>query len=59
MKISRDRKKGKLWLSRKSYIENVLDRFNISKAKPASSALASYLRLSSKQSHISEKQKMK
>jgi hypothetical protein len=58
MKISRDRKKGKLWLSQESYIEKVLDRFNMSKAKPMSSTLASHLKLSSKQSPINEKEKV-
>jgi len=37
MKISRDRKNGRLWLSQESYIEKVLDRFNMSNAKPVSS----------------------
>jgi hypothetical protein len=54
MKISRDRKNGRLWLSQESYIEKVLDRFNMSKAKPASSPLAGNLKLSSKQSPTSE-----
>jgi hypothetical protein len=31
MKISHDRKKGKLWLSQESYIEKVLDMFNMGK----------------------------
>ena len=33
MKISCDRKNEKLWLSQESYIEKVLERFNMSKAK--------------------------
>jgi hypothetical protein len=57
MKISRDRKKEKLWLSQESYIEKVLDRFNMCKANPMSSTLAGYLKLSSKQSPTSEKEK--
>jgi hypothetical protein len=57
MKISHDRKIGKLWLSQKSYIDKVLDRFNMSKAKPVSSTLAGHLKLSSKQSLTSEKEK--
>jgi len=56
MKISRDRKNGRLWLSQESYIEKVLDRFNMSKAKPVSSPLAGHLKLSSKQSPTSEKE---
>jgi hypothetical protein len=31
MKIARDRKKGKLWLLQESYIEKVLNMFNMSK----------------------------
>jgi hypothetical protein len=57
MKISRDRKNGKLWLSQESYIEKALDRFNMSKAKPVSSTLAGHLKLSSKQSPTNEKEK--
>ena len=49
MKISRDRKNRKLWLSQESYIEKVLERFNMSEAKAVCSPLASHLKLSSKQ----------
>ena len=48
MKISRDRKNMKLWLSQESYIEKVLERFNMSKAKVVCSPLVSHLKLSSK-----------
>ena len=57
IKISRDRTNGKLWLSQESYIEKVLDKFNMGKAKPMSSPLGSHLKLSSKQSLSSEKEK--
>ena len=33
MKISRDRKNEKLWLSQESYIEKVLERFNMTKPR--------------------------
>jgi hypothetical protein len=56
MKISCDRKNARLWLSQESYIEKVLDRFNMSKAKPVSSPLVGDLKLSSKQSPTSEKE---
>jgi len=49
-------KNGRLWLSQESYIEKVLDRFNMSKAKPVSSPLAGHLKLSSKKSPTSEKE---
>ena len=33
MKISRDKKNGKLWISQESYINKVLEQFNMSKEK--------------------------
>ena len=59
MKISRDRKNGKLWLSQKAYIEKILERFNMSKAKTISSPLVGHFKLSSKQCPTSEKKKKK
>lgn len=58
MKITRDRKNGKLWLSQERYIEKVLERFNMSKAKPVGTPLANHFKLSSKQSPASEKEKI-
>ena len=55
MKISRDRKNGKLWLSQESYIVKVLERFNVSKAKAVCSPLAGHLKFSSKQCPTSDK----
>ena len=55
MKISRDRKNRKLWLSQESYIEKVLERFNMSKAKAVCSPIASHLKLSSNQCPTSKK----
>ena len=55
MRISRDRKNRKLWLSQESYIEKVLERFNMSKAKAVCSPLAGHLKLSLKQCPTSEK----
>ncbi|KAL6327365.1 hypothetical protein AAG906_018967 [Vitis piasezkii] len=49
---SANRTNGKLWLSQESYIEKVLDKFNMGKAKPMSSPLGSHLKLSSKQSPL-------
>lgn len=61
MKIIRDRKKKELWLSQERYIEKVLERFNMSTAKPVVSPLAGHFKLSSKQCPTSEngKQEMK
>lgn len=58
MKISRDRQNRKLWLSQETYIEKVLERFNMSKAKAVGSPLASHLKLSSEQCPKSEKEKL-
>ncbi|KAG8485659.1 hypothetical protein CXB51_018846 [Gossypium anomalum] len=46
MKILRDRKTIKLYLSQKGYIEKVLCRFNMQSAKPVSTPLAAHFRLS-------------
>ena len=46
MEIVRDRKSGKLYLSRRGYIEKVLRRFNMPNAKLVSTPLAAHFRLS-------------
>ncbi|KAL6350377.1 hypothetical protein AAG906_004328 [Vitis piasezkii] len=56
MKISRDRKNGKLWLSQEAYIEKILERCNMSKAKTISSPLVGHFKLTSKQCPTSEKE---
>ena len=57
MKISRDRKNGKLWLSQEDYIEKVLEKFNMSKAKSVCSPLAGHFKLNSEQCPTSDKDK--
>lgn len=57
MKISRDRQNGKLWLSQEKYVEKVLERFNMSKAKPVTTPLAGQFALSTNQCPTSEKDK--
>ncbi|KAL0341523.1 UNVERIFIED_CONTAM: Retrovirus-related Pol polyprotein from transposon TNT 1-94 [Sesamum calycinum] len=49
MEIHRDRGSRKLWLSQRGYVEKVLDRFGMSKAKPVSTPLANHFKLSSEQ----------
>ena len=46
MKIVRDRKAKKIWLSQEKYVERVLERFNMRDAKPVSTPLASHFKLS-------------
>jgi len=49
MEISRDRERGKLWLSQKQYLQKVLQRFGIHEdIKPVSTPLAPHLKLSSR-----------
>ena len=59
MRILRDRKNKKLWLSNEKYIEKVLERFNMGSSKPVNTALAGHFKLSSKQCPTSEKDKEK
>ena len=59
MEIRRDRKAGTLYLSQKSYIEKVLERFGMKKAKPVTTPLASHFMLSASDSPTSENEKNK
>lgn len=47
MRIIRDRKARRLWLSQEAYVHKVLQRFNMEKAKPVSTPLAMHFKLSS------------
>ncbi|KAK3009305.1 hypothetical protein RJ639_013435 [Escallonia herrerae] len=46
MRITRDRKQKKLWLSQQEYIEKVLRRFNFHASKPVTTPLAAHFKLS-------------
>lgn len=46
MRIIRDRKKRKIWLSMEKYIEKVLDRFNMKDTKVVGTPFASHFKLS-------------
>ena len=50
MHIIRDRSTKQLWLSQERYVTKVLQRFNMSEAKPVRSTLLANCKLSSKQS---------
>ena len=57
MKITHDSKYEKLWLSLKSYVQKILERFNKSNSKPVCSPLASHFKLSFKQCPSSDKER--
>ncbi|KAK3043083.1 hypothetical protein RJ639_001198 [Escallonia herrerae] len=46
MRITRDRKQKKLWLSQEEYIDKVLRRFNLHASKPVTTPLAAHFKLS-------------
>ena len=56
MEITRDRQKGELYLSQRSYIKKVIDRFGIKDAKPVSTPMAHYFKLTSSQSQTTDEE---
>ena len=58
IRIIRDRKEKKLWLSQEHYIKRVLQKFHMEKAKVVSTPLATHFKLSSKQSPSNEDEKL-
>ena len=46
MEIHKDRASKRLWVSQRSYVKRVLERFNMDNAKPISTPLANHFRLS-------------
>ena len=58
MRITRERTTKKLYLSQEKYIEKVLKRFKMDKAKAVSSTFSIATRLSSKQSPTDEEEKI-
>eukprot|EP00252_Welwitschia_mirabilis_P018673 TRINITY_DN4156_c0_g1_i5.p1 TRINITY_DN4156_c0_g1~~TRINITY_DN4156_c0_g1_i5.p1 ORF type:complete len:1283 (+),score=262.04 TRINITY_DN4156_c0_g1_i5:125-3973(+) len=57
MRIERDRKSGKLWLSQSDYIHKVLKRFNMADCSPVSTPLAGHFKLSKEDCPISSWEK--
>ena len=49
MRIIRDKANGTLKLSQSEYVKKVLSRFNMNEAKPVSTPLGSYFKLSKEQ----------
>nr|GEV47690.1 hypothetical protein [Tanacetum cinerariifolium] len=58
MQIYRDRVSRKIWLSQKSYVRKILQRFNMQDCKPISTSFPTNVKLSSKMSPSSEKEMM-
>ena len=54
MRITKDKAKGFLKLSQEEYVKKILNRFNMDRAKPVSTLLASHFKLSKDQSPIME-----
>ncbi|GJV96987.1 retrovirus-related pol polyprotein from transposon TNT 1-94 [Tanacetum coccineum] len=59
MQTHRDRVSRKIWLSQKSYVKKILQRFNMQDCKPISTMFPTNVKLSSKMSPSSEKERMK
>ncbi|GJZ15626.1 retrovirus-related pol polyprotein from transposon TNT 1-94 [Tanacetum coccineum] len=59
MQIHQDRVSRKICLSQKSYVKKILQRFNMQDCKPVSTPFPTNVKLSSKMSPRSEKEKMK
>nr|GEX21788.1 retrovirus-related Pol polyprotein from transposon TNT 1-94 [Tanacetum cinerariifolium] len=59
MQIHRDRVSRKIWLSQKSYVKKILQRFNMQDCKPISTPFPIDVKLYSKMSPSSEKERMK
>ena len=57
IRIERDRASKKLYMSQEQYIENVFERFNMSKAKVVSSPLVSHFKLNSRHTPSTDKEK--
>ena len=57
MRIIRDKANGTLKLSQLDHVKKVLSRFNINEAKPVSTPLGSYFKLSKEQSPKIEEKK--
>ncbi|GJY89529.1 retrovirus-related pol polyprotein from transposon TNT 1-94 [Tanacetum coccineum] len=59
MQIHRDRVSRKIWLSQKSYVKKILQRFNMQDCKPISTPFPINVKLSFKMSPRSEKERIK
>nr|GEY94531.1 retrovirus-related Pol polyprotein from transposon TNT 1-94 [Tanacetum cinerariifolium] len=59
MQIHRDRVSRRIWLSQKSCVKKVLQRFNMQDCKPISTPFPTDVKLSSKMSPSSEKERIK
>ena len=60
MKIVRDRKAKKIWLSHEKYVERVIERFNVKDDKPVNTLLVNHFNVSKSScpSSTNEREKM-
>ena len=58
MQITRDRESKKLWLSQETYLERILERFNMQHAKPVSTPLPTLFKLSRKCCPVTKEEKV-
>ncbi|KAL0331469.1 UNVERIFIED_CONTAM: hypothetical protein Sangu_1692400 [Sesamum angustifolium] len=56
IEIHKDRGSRKLWLSKRGFVEKVLDRFRMSKTKLVNTLLANHFKLSSEQCHKTDRE---
>ena len=59
IEITCDKKNRRLWLSQESYIERILERFNMKEAKPVTMPLGGHFKLSKKLCPSTEEKKEK
>ena len=55
MEFTRDMKNKRLWLSQESYVERILEKFNMKEAMPVTTPLGGHFKLS-KKSYPSKKE---
>ena len=57
MEITRDKQNRRLWLSQESYVERILERFNLKEAKLVTTPLGGHFKLSKKSCPITRGKK--
>ena len=57
IEITRDKKNKTIWLSQESYVEWILERFNMKEAKPVTTPFGGHFKLSKKSCPSTEEKK--